>query len=61
MSVYPSSWAASLASLSAASLPSIPTWAFTHLKCTVQFCVVRCSLFVLLGGRVWCGFLRSLL
>ena len=36
------SWAASLASLSATSFDSIPLCAFTHPKWIDQFCVVRC-------------------
>ena len=43
-----SSWAASLASLSAISLPSIPMWALTHLKCIFQFCVARCRIMFLI-------------
>ena len=45
-----SSWAASLASLSAALLPSIPMWAFTHPKWIVQFSVDRCRILFLVSS-----------
>jgi hypothetical protein len=45
------SWAASLASLSAASLHSIPICAFTHPKWTVQFNVDRCRTLFLISSN----------
>ena len=44
------SWAASLASLFAASLPSIVMWAFTHPKWIVQFSVDRCHTLFLISS-----------
>ena len=55
MSIFLSSRAAALVSLSAASLPSIPMCAFTHLKCTVQFSLAGCRiLFLIFSNRKPC-------
>jgi hypothetical protein len=72
MSIFSSSRAASLASLSAASLPSTPMCAFTHLKGIVQFSVAKCQIMFLIFsirkpciawffGGIYCHFAVSVL